>query len=99
MTSSIGFWMGITLKHLSESDLLIQTSTDALAELIDASNLPFFNSDQMMRSGMEIPGRVSLPITDEDAHATFWIACLASEQLKYRSLFSAIRGTMLRGQL
>ena len=98
MTSAIGFWMGVTLKHLSESDLLIQTSTDALAELIDASNLPFFNSDQMMRSGVEIPGRISLPITDGDAHATFWLACLASEQLKYRSLFSAIRGTMLRSQ-
>ena len=98
MTSAIGFWMGITLKHLSESELLIQTSTDALAELIEASNLPFFNSDQMMRTGTEIPGRISLPIMDDDAHATFWIACLASEQLKYRSLFSAIRGTMLRGQ-
>ena len=98
MTSAIGFWMGITLKHLSESDLLIQTSTDALAELIDASNLPFFNSDQMMRAGVEIPGRISLPITDGDAHATFWLACLASEQLEYRSLFSAIRGTMLRSQ-
>lgn len=98
MTSAIGFWMGVTLKHLSESDLLIQTSTDALAELIDASNLPFFNSDQMMRAGVEIPGRISLPITDGDAHATFWLACLASEQLKYRSLFSAIRGTMLRSQ-
>ena len=98
MTSAIGFWMGVTLKHLSESDLLIQTSTDALAELIDASNLPFFNSDQMMRTGREIPGRISLPIMDDDAHATFWIACLASEQLKYRSLFSAIRGTMLRSQ-
>ena len=98
MTSAIGFWMGVTLKHLSESDLLIQTSTDALAELIDASNLPFFNSDQMMRAGVAIPGRISLPITDGDAHATFWLACLASEQLKYRSLFSAIRGTMLRSQ-
>ncbi|MDY6335269.1 MAG: LysR family transcriptional regulator [Lachnospiraceae bacterium] len=98
MTSAIGFWMGVTLKHLSESDLLIQTSTDALAELIDASNLPFFNSDQMMRAGVAIPGRISLPITDDDAHATFWLACLASEQLKYRSLFSAIRGTMLRSQ-
>ena len=98
MTSAIGFWMGVTLKHLSESDLLIQTSTDALAELIDASNLPFFNSDQMMRAGVEFPGRISLPITDGDAHATFWLACLASEQLKYRSLFSAIRGTMLRSQ-
>ena len=98
MTSAIGFWMSVTLKHLSESDLLIQTSTDALAELIDASNLPFFNSDQMMKAGVEIPGRISLPITDGDAHATFWLACLASEQLKYRSLFSAIRGTMLRSQ-
>ena len=98
MTSAIGFWMGVTLKHLSESDLLIQTSADALAELIDASTLPFFNSDQMMRAGVEIPGRISLPITDGDAHATFWLACLASEQLKYRSLFSAIRGTMLRSQ-
>ena len=98
MTSAIGFWMGVTLKHLSESDLLIQTSTDALAELIDASNLPFFNSDQMMRAGVAIPGRISLPITDDDAHATFWLACLASEQLKYRSLFSAIRGTMLRSR-
>ena len=98
MTASIGFWMDITLKHLSASDLLIQSSMDALAELIDASSLPFFNSDQMLKTGYEIPGRVSLPITDDDAHATFWIVCLASEQQKYRSLFSAIRGTMLRGQ-
>ena len=98
MTSAIGFWMGVTLKHLSESDLLIQTSTDALSELIDASNLPFFNSDQIMRASVEIPGRISLPITDDDAQATFWVACLASERLKYRSLFSAIRGTMLRSQ-
>lgn len=98
MTAGIGFWMNVTLKHLPSSDLLIQNSMEALMELIDASSLPFFNSDQMLKQGYEMPGRVSLPITDDDAHATYWIVCPASEQQKYRSLFSAIRGTMLRGQ-
>ena len=85
--------------ELQDSDeRLIQNSMDALMELIDASNLPFFYSDQMLKTGYEMPGRISLSITDDDARATFWIACLASEQQKYRSLFSAIRGTMLRGQ-
>lgn len=98
MTVGIGFWMDITLKHLSASHLLIQGSMDALGELIDASRLPFFNSNQMLSLGHAFPGRVSLPIMDADAHATFWLACLASEQQKYRSLFSAVRGALLRGQ-
>lgn len=98
MAAGIGFWMEITLKHLSQSDLLIQGTMDALDELIEASNLPFFNSDQMLQLGYEMPGRVSIPIADADAHATYWIACLASEQQKYRSLFSAVRGSLLRGQ-
>ena len=96
MTAGIGFWMDITLKHLSASNLLIQGSMDALGELIEASRLPFFNSNQMLSLGHEFPGRVSRPITDSDAHTTFWIACLASEQQKYRSLYSAIRGALLR---
>lgn len=96
MTAGVGFWMDVTLKHLSASDLLIQNSMDALGELIEASNLPFFNSDQMLRGDFGPSDRVSLPITDPDAHATFWLACLASEQSKYRSLFSAVRGSILR---
>ena len=96
MTSGIGFWMDITLKHLSESDMLIQSNLDALMELIEASNLPFFNSDQMMRTAGEIPGRVSLPITDADATATYWLTCLSSEQKSYRAVFNAVRGNLLR---
>jgi hypothetical protein len=66
--------------------------------LIDASSLPFFNSDQMLKAGYQPPDRVALPITDPEAHATYWIACLASEQQKYRSVFSAVRGNLLRNQ-
>lgn len=98
MASGIGFWMDVTLKHLSASDLLIQNTMDALAELIEASNLPFFNSDQMMKTEYEMPGRVSIPITDPDAHATYWLVCLTSEQKAYRAVFNAIRGYLIRGR-
>ena len=96
MTAHVGFWMDITLEKLGSSDLLIQNSMDALGELIDASNLPFFNSDQMLKAGYQPPDRVALPITDPEAHATYWITCMSSEQQKFRSVFSAVRGNMLR---
>ena len=98
MTAHVGFWMEVTLEKLNASDLLIQNSMDALGELIDASNLPFFNSDQMLKAGYLPPDRVAVPITDSEAHATYWIACLASEQQKYRYVFSAVRGNLLRSQ-
>ena len=44
MTAGIGFWMEIRLRNLDGSDLLIQNTMDALAELIEASNLPIFIS-------------------------------------------------------
>jgi len=98
MTAHVGFWMDITLEKLNPANLLIQNNMDALGELIDASNLPFFNSDRMLKAGHQPPDRVALPITDPEAHATYWIACLASEQQKYRSVFSAVRGNILRRQ-
>ena len=70
MTAHVGFWIAVTLEKLNASDLLIQNSMDALGELIDASNLPFFNSDQMLKAGYLPPDRVALPITGPEAHAT-----------------------------
>ena len=96
MSAGIGFWMDICKAHLAESDLLVQNSMDALDELIDASNLPFFNSDRMIELGYESPGRKALPISDEDAHASYWVVCRASDQQKYRSIFNAVRSYALQ---
>ena len=98
MTAHVGFWMDVTLEKLNAQDLLIQNSMDALGELIDASNLPFFNSDQMLKAGYQPPDRVSIPISDPEAHATYWLACRVTDQRKYRSVFSTVRGNMLRSQ-
>ena len=96
VSGRIGFWMDICKKHLSESDLLIQTSPEALGELIEASTLPFFNSDRMIEMGYQTPGRVSVPIGDEDAQATYWVACRTADQNKYRAIFNAVRSYTLR---
>ena len=96
MSVNVGFWMDICRRHLSEADLLIQNSMDALDELVEASSLPFFNSDRMIELGYQVPGRVSLPISDEDAHATYWVVCRTEDQAKYRSIFNVVRGYAIK---
>ena len=98
MTAHIGFWMEITLKKLDASDLLIQNSMDALLELIDASSLPVFNSDQIIRQVHQSPGRISIPITDPEAHATYWLSCLKADYPKYQSVFNVVRGNTIRNR-
>lgn len=96
LSGNIGFWMDICKKHLSEDDLLVQQNPEALGNLIDASALPFFNSNRMIELGYQAVGRVSVPIRDEDARATYWVVCRSEDQNKYRSIFSSVRSYALR---
>lgn len=95
MVHSVGFWMEVCKQHLEPGNLLIQSSFEALGELIDASKLPFFNSDRMMERAPRQPERVSVPISDADASTAYYIACLASEKQKYNAVFSAARQAVL----
>lgn len=96
MDGNVGFWRDACSEKLTEENLLIQSSFDAFSELVQASRLPLFNSDRFLERGYAPPGRVSIPITDPEAHATYYLCCLASEQKAYRSLFNAVRGNALR---
>ena len=96
VSQGIGFWMDICKKHLSVSDLLVQSGMEALGELIEASSLPVFSSDRIIDLGYEIPGRIAIPISDEDAHATYWVVCRAANQKKFRSIFNVVRSYALR---
>lgn len=98
MDGTVGFWKGIVLSKLSESDLLIQNSFDALDELVEASSLPVFNSDQFLLQGYEPEGRKSIPISNPEAHVTYWLTSLSSEQKKYHSVFNAARGNLLKAK-
>ena len=75
---------------------MIQKNHDAMGELIEASSLPFFNSDCMMESGYMPPDRFAVPIIDSEAKATYYIACLSEDKRKYSSVFNAVRGNIIR---
>ena len=96
LVGSIGFWMEVCLRRLNEENLLIQNNMDALNELIDASTLPYFNSDRMIERNGADPNRTTIIIDDDDAHAAYYIACLSSEKKKYGAVFSAAREAVLR---
>ena len=96
MDGTVGFWKGIVLSKLSESDLLIQNSFDALDELVEASKLPVFNTDQFISQEYIPEGRKSIPISDQEVHVTYWLAALSAEQKTYRSVFNAVRGNLLK---
>lgn len=96
VSRGIGFWMDICRQHLAEPNLLVQDSLEALGELVENSTLPVFNSDRLIEQGQDLPGRVSVPILDEDAHATYWLVCRAPDQRTYRSVFNAVRAYALR---
>jgi len=98
LNQNIGFWMEQCESKLSSSDLLVQNSFEAFSELVQASSLPMFNSDRFIEKGYDAAGRISIPITDPEAHATYLLACLASEQKSYRSIFNAVRGNVLMSQ-
>lgn len=96
MNRNVGFWMDVCLEKLSASDLLIQDNPDALTELVEASDLPLFNSDQFIARGIQTPGRVSIPISNPEAYVSFRLVCLATEQYLYQSVFNTVRGNVLK---
>lgn len=96
MDGNVGFWMEECKDKLAQTDLLVQNSFDAFSELVQASRLPLFNSDRFLERGYAPPGRVSIPIIDPEAHATYYLSCLVNEQKAYRPLFNAVRGNLLK---
>ena len=96
VNGNTGFWLTVTEKHLGSDHLLIQKDLGAMDELVDESTLPFFNSDSMIAQGYEIPGRVSVPLADKDAHAVYYIVCLHSEKDRFYSVFHDARERVLR---
>lgn len=82
-----GFWIDICRKNLTDTKLLIQDSMEMLSEIVDASTLPVFNSDRAVKEHKDAKGRVTVPIADEAAHVTYYLACLKGEKDRYRAVF------------
>ena len=95
-TGNAGYWLDVCARNMSPRNLVIQYNVDALVELVASSSMPVFSTSRLVEQGNAAPGRITVPIMDDDAHAVFYLTCLAGEKQKYASLFSAVRSQAMQ---
>lgn len=74
LRSELGFWDALCRQKMPVSKFLVQTEEFTFRELVKSSSLPCFTTDYGMRQPSDDLHRISIPITDEEANVTFYIA-------------------------
>ena len=72
LRTELGFWDALCRSEMPTSKFLVQTDKAVFDELVAASSLPCFTSDYAPLREAH-PGRVEIPLTDDDAHVTFYL--------------------------
>ncbi len=85
----IGFW-SFVLEKMPDSRFLTQNDRFSFNELIEASSLPAFVSNLSEKFSKVPEGRIYVPITDEDATVTYYLACKSDRKKEFQALFRAL---------
>lgn len=99
LTFDVGFWVERFKREMPQTAFLLQMDVDTMDELVEASNLLVFNSDQMLRDGYVPHSRKNIPLREDFAVTTYTVACLDSERERYSSFFNAIRSESIQGDV
>lgn len=84
LMSNIGFWNQMHNETMPNTKFLIQQDRSVFYDLIELSSLPSFTSDFSMKYDGIPPNRVIIPITDKEAHATFYCCYLKENELQFK---------------
>ena len=90
LLSRIGFWTNMHREKTPNTHYLVQIDQAAFDELAQSSSYPVFSSSYYLRSGIQIPGRINIPIIDPECHTDFYLVCLESEKHRFLKLFDAV---------
>ena len=73
LRTELGFWDTLCREKMPASKFLVQTDNAVFDELVQASSLPCFSTDYgNLQDGY--PERINIPLTDDEAHITFYLA-------------------------
>ena len=90
LLTRIGFWGNFHGNKTPNTTYLLQVDQDSFNELTVHSNYPSFTSSYFLNRRMVIKGKVNIPIADPECHTDYYLACLASEKNKYKTLYDKI---------
>ena len=71
LRTELGFWDALCREKMPASKFLVQADVSVFDELVRSSSLPCFTTDYGQFQGT-YPERVNIPLTDDEAHVTFY---------------------------
>lgn len=74
---------------------MVLPDRDSFGELVFNTDYPAFSSDAVLAQESAPEGRVVIPIDEEKAAYTFYIACKSEDKKKYSAFFNSIRGEVI----
>lgn len=75
-----GFWIDLCQQQIPHPQLIVQDKMQTLAQLVHASTLPVFNSNQ---THYDDPDRVNIPIRDKEATVIYYLICLKNNYQRF----------------
>ncbi len=95
LLTRIGFWRNFHNQKTPNTNYLLQMDQDSFHELSQNSDYPSFSSSYSLSRGQAIEGKVTVPLADPECHTDYFLACLASEAIKYKALFDRVNETTI----
>ena len=86
----IGFWKGLVIDKLPDSEFVMQKDREVFLQLVEGSDLLAFTTDAPQNRGFP-DDRTSVPIRDADAHATFYVLALMGAPPRVTEIVDWIR--------
>lgn len=93
----IGFWKSMCEENMKDSTFLIQPDRDTFYDLVVNTDYPAFSSNKILAEGNPTENRVPIPINEDRARCTFYIACKSENRKKYSAFFNSIRSEVIGG--
>ena len=90
LLTSIGFWQKINESGIPSVSFLPQIDASSFRELIKNSAYPSFTSSYYIRRGDILEGKINVALADPECRTDYYLACLDSEESRYRKLFERI---------
>ena len=85
----IGFWSFVRTK-MPGTRFLEQSDRYSFNELVQASSLASFTTDLAEKYTDTPPGRISVPISDNNATAVYYLICKNDKKSTYKHLFASL---------
>lgn len=88
--TKIGFWHDIPASKMLSAHFFLQDDDYVYRELVNASALPSFTSDIMIKKYGKPANRIISPILDTEAHVCYFLSCLTKEKTKLEAFLRRI---------